>query len=149
MLVDAIELATNQRRKNVHNLQCIKCKKHFRGRTREITKALLYFHEQNGECIDRTITYKVPYDRELKYDHYYGCLLELSKFVRSKAVRENFVQICPRIICPWTVPDKFPLDSFGQNLHGQLWTKSSLTALDKLTLINSSFTTLFFLNYYN
>ena len=71
MLVDAIELATYQRRKNAHNLQCIKCKKHFRGRTKEITKAMLHFHEENDECIDRSITYKVPHDRELKYDHYY------------------------------------------------------------------------------
>ena len=45
MLLDSIELATDQRRKNVHTLQCNKCKKHFRGKTRETTKGMLYFHE--------------------------------------------------------------------------------------------------------
>ena len=71
MLIDSIELATDQRRKNVHTLQCIKCKKHFRGRTKESTKGMLYFHELNDECIDSYITYKIPHDREIKYKDYY------------------------------------------------------------------------------
>jgi len=71
MFLNSIELATDQRRKNVHTLQCIRCKKHFRGRTRESTKGLLHFHEKNEECIDRSITYNIPHDRELKYEHYY------------------------------------------------------------------------------
>ena len=71
MFVDSIELASDQRRKNVHTLQCIKCKKHFRGKTKEVTKSSLYYHELNDECIDRSITYKIPHDREIKYEHFY------------------------------------------------------------------------------
>ena len=63
LLLNSIELATDQRRKNVHTLQCLKCKKHFRGRTRESTKGMLYFHEENNECIDRSITYNIPHNR--------------------------------------------------------------------------------------
>ena len=71
MLLDSIELAANQRRKNVHTLQSIKRKKHFRGRTKESTKGMLYFHELNDECIDRSITYKISHNREIKYKDYY------------------------------------------------------------------------------
>ena len=32
---------------------------------------MLYFHKEKDECIDRSITYNIPHDRELKNNHYY------------------------------------------------------------------------------
>ena len=56
MLLDSIELATDQRRKNVYTLQCNRCKKHFRCKDRETTKAMLYYHELNEECVESRVT---------------------------------------------------------------------------------------------
>ena len=69
--LDAIELATNTRKNNSQTLQCIKCKQHLVGRTRESTKAMLLYHYENDECVERSIRYTVPHDRQMKYKHHY------------------------------------------------------------------------------
>ncbi len=70
-LMDAIELATDQRGKKPHTLQRIKCKEYFVARTSENTKKMLYHHYKNNECVERTVKYKVSEDRKLKYKHQY------------------------------------------------------------------------------
>ncbi len=62
-LMDAIELATNQRGRNPNTLQCIKCKEHFNARNSEDTKKMLYYHYKNNECVERTVKYFIPEDR--------------------------------------------------------------------------------------
>ena len=47
LFLDAIELATNARKNNSQTLQCIKCKQHLVGRSRENTKAMLLYHDEN------------------------------------------------------------------------------------------------------
>ena len=71
ILLDAIELGTNQRGRNPHTLQCIKCKEYFNGRNLESSNKMLSMHIENDECIERTVKHKIPQDRELKYKHYY------------------------------------------------------------------------------
>ena len=70
-MLDDIELATDQRRKNNHMLQCIKCKDKFVGQTAKNTKSMLYFHYKNNECRERTMKYIVSEDRQLKHKHHY------------------------------------------------------------------------------
>ena len=68
LILDTIELATDARKNNSQTLQCLKCKQHLVGRTRESTKAM---HYENNECIERSIRYTIPHDRQMKYKHYY------------------------------------------------------------------------------
>ena len=41
LFLDAIELATDARKNNSQTLQCLKCKQHLVGRTRESTRAIV------------------------------------------------------------------------------------------------------------
>ena len=60
LFLDAIELATDARKNNSQTLQCIKCKQHLVGRTRESTRAMLRYHYENDECVERSIRYNSP-----------------------------------------------------------------------------------------
>ena len=59
LFLDAIELATDARKNNSQTLQCLKCKQHLVGHTRESTRAMLQYHYENDECIERSIRYRV------------------------------------------------------------------------------------------
>ena len=71
---------------------------------------MLYFHEEKDECIDRSITYNIPHDRELKYNHYhtayykdyviYADLEAINKKIRdemsegyNREVDKNFAEV--------------------------------------------------------
>ena len=99
LLLDAIELATDQRGRNPNTLQCIKCKEHFNARTDESTKGMLHFHYENDECVERTIRYVVPDDRKLGYTHHYTAYCKdfiiYSDFeaINNKLVDKDFVEV--------------------------------------------------------
>ena len=59
LMLDAIELATDARKNNSQTLQCLKCKQHLVGRTRESTRAMLRYHYENDECVERSIRYTI------------------------------------------------------------------------------------------
>ena len=78
LFLDAIELATDARKNNSQTLQCIKCKHHLVGRTKENTLAMLKYHYENDECLERSIRYTVPTDRETKYKHHIPPIVKTS-----------------------------------------------------------------------
>ena len=127
MLLDAIELATDQRGRNPNTLQCIKCKEYFSGRTNESTKGMLRFHYENDECVERTIRYVVPGDRELKYTHHY------SAYCKDFIIYSDFEAINKKLVDKdYAEVDEFDFD------HNENITEHEIVSAQYLVLVNDS-----------
>lgn len=127
LLLDAIELATNQRGRNPNTLQCIKCKEHFNGRTRESTKGMLHFHYENDECVERTIRYVVPSDNKLVYTHHY------TAYCKDFVIYSDFEAINKKLVDK----DFVEVDEFDFN-HNENITEHEVVSAQYLVLVNDS-----------
>ena len=127
LLLDAIELATDQRGRNPNTLQCIKCKEHFNARSDKSTKGMLYLHYENDECVERTIRYVVPDDKKLGYTHHYTAYCKdyiiYSDFepINKKLVDKDFIEV-----------DEFSFD------HNEKITEHEVVAAQYIVIVNAS-----------
>ena len=125
-LLDAIELGTNQRGRNPHTLQCIKCKEYFNGRSLESSNKMLSLHLENDECVERTVKYKIPHDRELKYKHYY------TAYAKEFIIYADFEAINKKLIQDFVDTDEFNFENNKQI------TQHEIIAARYLIMVNDS-----------